>query len=160
MKRFTLAICACLLLVATAVVTYPIRSAEDCPADATTNMGGEFPQETKFRRSVDEGFFMMGIVLDADCKAVYGAKVIYWVAAPNGKYDPEHEGYVLTNKHGVFWFESNFPGTYEGAPPHIHFAVTADKYKPVVSVYAPTKGDESGWVDVMMPAQDPATATP
>ena len=161
MRRFTLAVDVCLLFITLAALTYPAHSIENCAKDAGENMGGEFPKDTPARRSVGKGFFMMGIVLDAaDCEAVSGAKVIYWLARPDGKYDPEHEGYVTTNKHGVFWLESNFPGTYEIAPPHIHFAVTADKYKSVVTVYAPEPGNDSGWLDVTMVRQDPATAAP
>ena len=57
------------------------------------------------------------------------ARIIFWLANPAGKYDDDHRATVFTDQAGAYRFASNFPGHYDGMPPHIHLFITAAGYR-------------------------------
>ena len=83
-----------------------------------------------------------GIVKDAGCNSIENAKVEVWHASHEGEYDNDSSDFryraqVFTPVNGSYYFDTILPGKYlNGAdyrPSHIHFRVTADGYKELVS---------------------------
>jgi protocatechuate 3,4-dioxygenase beta subunit len=72
------------------------------------------------------------------------------MAGPDGQYDAEHEGAVLTDRSGAYRFESNFPGFYGAGGPHVHIYVTADGYRPLETEVFAACGQTLGTYDIVL----------
>lgn len=69
-----------------------------------------------------------GYVLDAGCQPVPGARVDFWQADSQGRYDNQGytlRGYQVTDSQGRYDMETVVPGLYPGRTSHIHVKVTA-----------------------------------
>ncbi len=111
--------------------------------------------EAPERESVGEGHVLRGVVRSSrDCSPIAGAKIIFWVANPDGEYDDQHRATVYTRAPGGnYVFESNFPGTYGGVRPHIHLYVSADGHRPIELEYLPQPGQTEGTFDIVLAAE-------
>jgi protocatechuate 3,4-dioxygenase beta subunit len=113
----------------------------------TTSPIDEAPE----RASVGEGHLLTGVVRAApDCAVIAGAKLIFWLTNPDGKYDDAHRATVYTDAEGAYSFESNFPGQYEGTRPHIHMYVEAEGYRAIETEYLPQTGQTEGVMDIVL----------
>ena len=104
------------------------------------------------RSSVGKGHVLTGVVKSSrDCAPVAGAKIILWLANPQGEYDDDHRAAVFTDSAGGYRFESNFPGSYGGRPqPHIHLYVSATGYRGIEQEYHPSPGQTEGTFDIVL----------
>jgi catechol 1,2-dioxygenase len=103
------------------------------------------------RTSVGTGFVLTGAVLSSpDCKPIAQAKIIFWLAAPNGQYDDAHRATVITDENGEFRFESSFPGQYQGMRPHIHLQISVSGYRSLETEYLPNTGDTTGTMEIVL----------
>jgi protocatechuate 3,4-dioxygenase beta subunit len=76
---------------------------------------------------------------------------VFLLANPQGVYDDDHTGTIITGPDGAYRFESNFPGNYEGSPaPHIHLLVSAPGHRAIETEYLPRAGQTSGTFDVTL----------
>jgi protocatechuate 3,4-dioxygenase beta subunit len=69
-----------------------------------------------------------GYVLDASCQPVPGARVDFWQADSEGRYDNQGytlRGFQVTDSQGRYSVETVVPGLYPGRTSHIHLKVTA-----------------------------------
>jgi protocatechuate 3,4-dioxygenase beta subunit len=69
-----------------------------------------------------------GFVFTTDCKPVEGARVDFWQADDQGRYDNSGyrlRGYQLTDGTGRYQLETVVPGLYPGRTRHIHVKVQA-----------------------------------
>lgn len=108
-----------------------------------------------------ERCLIKGRVTDIYGKPIKNAVIDVWQSASNGLYEQQDEkqpdmnlrGYFETNANGEYWFEAVKPHFYpipvdgpvgqllkklerhEYRPGHIHFIVSADKYKPVTTQF-------------------------
>ncbi len=70
-----------------------------------------------------------------------------------GQYDDEHRATVFSGNAGSYQFESNFPPSYSGRPPHIHVRVSAEGYGTLVTQHYPVQGQTEATFDlVLIPA--------
>lgn len=144
---------------------YSARYAQQAPAltptvtgpatCAPTQHGGSYSDPTPDgpeRASVGKGHVMKGLIRSSrDCGPIAGAKIVYWLAGPDGQYDDNHIGAVHSDSSGAYRFESNFPGLYGGRPvPHIHLYATAQGYKDIELEYYPACGEIEGTFDVVL----------
>jgi protocatechuate 3,4-dioxygenase beta subunit len=70
---------------------------------------------------------LTGVVSDASCAPISGARVDFWQADAQGNYDNQGyrlRGYQLTDKQGAYRLETVVPGSYPGRTVHIHVKVT------------------------------------
>jgi len=70
---------------------------------------------------------LTGLVVDASCTGIAGAKVETWQADSAGSYDNSGttlRGWVLTDADGRFTIHTIVPGEYPGRTEHIHVKVT------------------------------------
>ena len=70
---------------------------------------------------------LSGVVYDATCTPVSGARLDFWQADGAGSYDNEGfrlRGYQLTDAQGRYKLATVIPGQYPGRTEHIHVKVT------------------------------------
>lgn len=133
----------------------PQSTAKEC---APTAHGGTVTSPepgAPLRSSVGQGHVMKGVVKSSrDCAPISEARVVFWLAAPDGNYDDAHSGAVLTDGSGAYTFESNFPGLYGGRPiPHIHMFASAEGYRSIEAEYFPSCGETEGTFDLVLEAR-------
>ena len=88
------------------------------------------PEETNLYRDGIPGqrLLLTGVVLNAECQPVSGARVDFWQADGQGVYDNSGytlRGHQITGPDGGYRLETVLPGEYPGRTPHIHVKVTA-----------------------------------
>lgn len=109
--------------------------------------------EAPVRSSVGTGHVLRGVVRAApDCAPIAGAKIIFWLTNPEGKYDDDHRATVYTDENGAYTFESNYPGQYDNIRPHIHMFVAADGFRPLETEFLPEAGATEGTFDIVLAA--------
>jgi hypothetical protein len=125
-----------------------------CNPTKPDSLGPFYEPSAPVRSSVDKGYVLNGTVKTAaDCSALVKARIEFWLAGPDGKYDDAHRATVFSNESGRYRFESNFPPSYGSRPPHIHIRVTAEGYKPLVTQHYPSDGQTEAAFDlVLIPA--------
>jgi protocatechuate 3,4-dioxygenase beta subunit len=106
------------------------------------------------RASVGSGFVLTGTVrASGDCLPIAGATVEFWLAGPGG-YTDKLRGTVVADKNGRYRFQSPFPASSGGPPPHIHMNVAADVFLPIQTEYFPGMGTTSGVFDIVLEPGD------
>jgi hypothetical protein len=126
-------------------------SSARCPL-TQGNAGDPFYKpNTPVRSHVGTGFVLTGIVRSGiDCSALRGARVEFWLRAPDGQYDDAHRGTIVTDGAGRYRIESNFPGSDGGLQPHIHIRVAAPGHRTLTTVYLPRAGAPAGTFDLVL----------
>jgi hypothetical protein len=143
---------------------YPQQAAAITPTAAgpatcaPTQHGGSYSDQIPDgppRASVGTGHVMKGLVRSSrDCTPIAGAKIVYWLAGPDGQYDDNHIGAVFSDSSGSYRFESNFPGFYGGLPvPHIHLYAMALGYEGIETEYFTACGETEGRFDLVLQAR-------
>ena len=103
------------------------------------------------RTSVGTGLVVTGTVRSAgECAPISRARVVYWLAGPDGEYDPEHEGKVFTRPDGTYRIQTNFPGFYGAGGPHIHFYMDAPGHQGQELEIFVACGQTTGRFDVVL----------
>lgn len=122
-----------------------------CASTRPDGLGPFYVPNAPQRASVGRGHVLSGVVRSsAGCSPIAGARIEFWLAAPNGRYDDDHRATMFSDTAGTYRFESNFPPPYSGRPPHIHVRVTADGYQPLVTQYYPARGQTEGAFDLVL----------
>ena len=76
------------------------------------------------------------------------------MANPDGEYDDQHRATVISDDAGAYRFESHRPPDYGFRPPHIHFRVTAEGFKTLVTQHYPETGTSQARFDIVLLPQD------
>jgi protocatechuate 3,4-dioxygenase beta subunit len=118
------------------------------PQDA---LGPFYKPNAPMRSSVGQGYVLTGTVRSSkDCSPIEGARIEFWLAAPNGRYDDDRRATLLSGKSGLYRFESSFPPPYSGRPSHVHIRVSAQGYKTIVTQHYPAQGQTEGKSDLVL----------
>ena len=111
---------------------------------------------------------IVGRVLDQQGRAAPHARVEIWQCDANGRYhhpgdrndaplDPNFQGYghFVTGADGAYRFRTIKPVPYPGRTPHIHFAISAPGFKPLVTqmYIAGVPENERDWILNNIPAK-------
>jgi hypothetical protein len=103
------------------------------------------------RASVGTGLVVTGTVRSSGgCAPISRARVVYWLAGPDGQYNPEHEGKVFTRPDGTYRIQTNFPGFYGAGGPHIHFYMDAPGHQGTELEIFVACGQTTGRFDVVL----------
>ena len=122
-----------------------------CPPTPPEPLGPFYKPNAPVRERVGEGYVLTGTVKSsADCQAIAGAEIEFWLAGPNGQYDEAHRATVFSDKSGRYRFESNFPPKYSWRPPHIHLRISAPGYETLVTQHYPAAGQTEGNFDLVL----------
>lgn len=123
---------------------YPIHQQDDKDADLVTIQG-------RGSKASGKVINVVGRVLSLDGKPLENAMVEIWQADANGRYrhkkdpnpaplDPDFQGWGISRSdaRGNYRFVTLFPGAYPAGPewmrpPHIHFKIVMDNYKPLIT---------------------------
>jgi len=125
-----------------------VPSCTPTPPDA---LGPFYVPNAPVRAKVGVGRVLSGAVRSArDCKPVAGAKIELWNAGPQGRYGPRWRATMSSRKDGAYRYESNFPPSYSGRPPHIHIKVSARGFRTLVTQYYPKPGQTRGRFDLVL----------
>lgn len=82
------------------------------------------------REATGSGLVVRGRVLGyPGCGPLADARIEWWHAGPDGVYDDAHRGSQRVGPGGAWRFTTDYPGTYPGRPPHIHFKAMAPGYR-------------------------------
>lgn len=122
-----------------------------CPPTQEDMMGPFYKPGAPVRDSVGKGYILKGTVQSAaDCSPVTGAKIEFWLAAPNGRYDDQHRATQYPDTSGNYRFETHMPPEYGFRPPHIHIRVEANGFKTLVTQYYPEKGSQNDQFNLVL----------
>lgn len=122
-----------------------------CKPTRQDALGPFYKPNAPLRTSVGKGYVLSGLVKSSrDCSTLEGARIELWLAGLNGQYDDNHRATLLSDKSGVYRFESNPPTGYSGRPPHIHIRVTAEGFKALVTQHYPVEGQTQGTFDLVL----------
>lgn len=126
-----------------------------CKPTPADHLGPFYVPDAPVRAKVGQGYLLSGAVRSAaDCAAIAGAKIEFWLAGPAGSYDDDHRATLFADKSGSYRFESNFPPAYGSRPPHIHIRVSAPGFRTLVTQHYPESGESGAGFDlVLVPAR-------
>jgi protocatechuate 3,4-dioxygenase beta subunit len=126
-----------------------------CPPTPADMLGPFYRPDAPARSSVGKGYLLKGTVKSSqDCSAVSDARIEFWLAGPNGRYDDHHRATVFSDASGRYRFESDFPPSYSNRPPHIHIRVTANRYRTLVTQHYPSQGQTEAAFDLVLIPED------
>jgi protocatechuate 3,4-dioxygenase beta subunit len=113
-------------------------------APTASDMEGPFYKSGALTRdATGKGLIVSGVVRSAaTCDPIEGARVEWWQANPDGRYDDAHRGSQVTGSSGAYRFDTDFPPPYSGRPSHIHFKADAKGYRKLTTQLYP-KGGQS-----------------
>ncbi len=151
--RFTVSSAAIALSVVLFLMAASGESVEKCIPTNPDMLGPFYKPGAPERSSVGKGYVLSGVVKSsADCHHIKGARIEFWLAGSEGEYGDKYRATVFSDQVGAYRFESNFPPSYSGRPPHIHIKVSAEGFHTLVTQHYPTEGRASGIFDlVLMP---------
>jgi protocatechuate 3,4-dioxygenase beta subunit len=111
------------------------------PEDA---LGPFYKPGAPVRNSVGKGYTLQGIVKSAaDCAPIADARIEFWLAAPNRRYDDRHRATLYPDASGNYHFESHMPPDYGFRPPHIHIRVEANGFETLITQHYPAEGSRN-----------------
>ena len=123
----------------------------NCPPTPEDMMGPFYKPGAPVRDSVGKGYILQGIVKSAvDCSAIAEAKIEFWLAGPNGRYDDQHRATLYPDRSGKYHFETHLPPEYGFRPPHIHIRVEANGFETLVTQHYPAKDPQSDRFDLVL----------
>jgi len=124
---------------------------EKCRPTESDALGPFYKPDALVRSSVGKGYILSGIVKSStDCSPIAKARIEFWLVGPDSKYDDDHRATVFSGKDGTYRFESNFPKSYFGRPPHIHILISAGGFRRLVTQHYPLKGTNQGTFDLVL----------
>ncbi len=115
-----------------------------CLPTAPDAEGPFYKPNAPIRESTGRGLTVSGKVMSAgSCMIIPGARVEWWQANKQGKYDDEHRGAQLTSSEGRYHFETDSPPSYFFRPPHIHVKISASGYQTLTTQIYPKEGQST-----------------
>lgn len=157
MRRLSVRTFTAVLLISVFLSTGTIVAGQDksCIPTELDMLGPFYKPDAPVRSSVGKGYVLSGVVRSSvGCASIKGARIEFWLAGPNGKYDDEHRATIFSDETGSYKFESNIPGPYFGRPPHIHVKVSARGFTTLITQHYPEKGKAGASFDlVLVPSQ-------
>ena len=151
MMRVRATVVAIAVSAAVVLSTLPTAAQPACrptPADA---LGPFYTPNAPERAITCKGLVVTGAVRSgASCGPVARARIEWWSANPRGEYDDAHSATEAAGADGRYRYETDFPGTYPGRPPHLHVKVTAPGHRPLVTQIYPRPGQSAMEVDLVL----------
>lgn len=132
-------------------VSAAVGAKNECKPTPSDSLGPFYKPGAPVRESVGKGYVLAGSVkAAADCSPLTGARIEFWLAGPDGKYDDDRRATVLAGENGEYRFESNYPPPYASRPSHIHIKVSAPGYRELVTQHYPVEGQQTAKYDLVL----------
>lgn len=133
------------------LATTGISAEFQCPPTPEDTMGPFYKPGAPVRASVGKGYILQGTVKSAvDCSPITEAKIEFWLAAQNGRYDDQHRATLYPDRSGNYHFETHKPPEYGFRPPHIHVRVEANGFETLITQHYPAKGSHTDRFDLVL----------
>lgn len=126
-----------------------------CRATRSDAEGPFYVPDAPDRTSTGSGLVIRGRLLGApDCRPLAGGWIEWWQTDRRGRYDDAHRGRQNVALDGTYRFSTDFPGSYPGRPPHIHFKAGAPGYRNLTTqLYLGGGETEVGFDIVLVPEE-------
>jgi protocatechuate 3,4-dioxygenase beta subunit len=112
-------------------------AATRCAPTRADALGPFYEPGAPVRSKVGTGYVLRGRVLTTGCRPIPRARIEFWLANPQGRYDDAHRATIFARRDGWYRFESNRPPAYGSRPPHIHVRVSARGFRTLVTQHYP-----------------------
>jgi protocatechuate 3,4-dioxygenase beta subunit len=112
-------------------------AASRCAPTRPDALGPFYEPGAPVRSKVGSGYVLRGRVLTTGCRPITRARIEFWLANPQGRYDDAHRATVFARRDGRYRFESNRPPSYGSRPRHIHVRVSARGFRTLVTQHYP-----------------------
>ncbi len=123
------------------VLAGPATAQSACPPTRPDAEGPFYKPGAPERARTGSGLVVAGTVRSTgSCAPLPGARIEWWQADPEGRYDDAHRAVQRVDASGAYRYETDFPGTYPGRPPHIHVKVFAPGRRPLTTQLYPRPG--------------------
>lgn len=144
---------AAMLLSVCFLAAMPSGGSERCTPTEPDMLGPFYKPGAPERSSIGKGYMLSGVVKSsADCSPIKAARIELWMAGPEGEYADSYRATIFSDPSGAYHFESHFPPSYSGRPPHIHIKVSAEGHRILITQHYPVKGQKKAIFDlVLMP---------
>jgi protocatechuate 3,4-dioxygenase beta subunit len=130
-------------------------AATGCPPTEPDEVGPFYKPNAPVRSTIGTGYVLSGTVRSAtDCRPIPHARIEFWQAGPEGKYDDAHRATIFTDAAGTYRLQTDRPVPYLTRPPHIHILVEAFGFQRLITQHYPAKKSTGAVFDlVLVPAK-------
>ena len=124
-----------------------------CKPTEEDEMGPFYRPGAPLRSHVGVGYLLTGTVRSSETCAGIGSPLIeFWQAGPDGRYVDAYRAAIITDKSGIYRFETSAPPPYVSRPPHIHIRVSAPGFVTLTTQHYLKQGQTEAVFDlVLMP---------
>jgi protocatechuate 3,4-dioxygenase beta subunit len=131
-----------------------IGADSQCPPTRSDAQGPFYKPLVPLRNNTGAGFIIEGTVRSSvSCEVIAGARIEWWQTNPEGIYDDDHRGALITDSEGRYRIVTDFPPPYSGRPSHVHFKVFAPQYQTLTTQVYPEKGQGNHPFDFVLKAK-------
>ena len=130
-------------------------AATTCPPTEPDEVGPFYKPNAPVRSQIGTGYVLSGTVRSStDCRPVSHARIEFWQAGPEGKYDDSHRATIFPDAAGTYRLQTSRPVPYLTRPPHIHILVEAPGFQRLITQHYPAKKSTEAVFDlVLVPAK-------
>jgi protocatechuate 3,4-dioxygenase beta subunit len=116
----------------------PSAAQSACPPTRPDSTGPFYRPGAPERASTGQGLAVSGTVRSsADCRPLAAARLEWWSANPDGRYDDAHRATQQADAEGRYRYETDFPAGYGFRRPHLHVRITAPGHRTLVTQLYP-----------------------
>ncbi|MDT8440256.1 MAG: hypothetical protein RQ723_01180 [Desulfuromonadales bacterium] len=142
-----------LLLVLAVAPVYSVAATQvtGCTPTPEDELGPLYRPDAPVRRSVGDGYLLMGRVRSAtDCSPLADARIEIWLAGPHGLYGDDWRATLFSSADGTYSFHSHVPPRYGLGRPHIHVKVSTPGHQPLTTQHYPQPGAGAAVFDLVL----------
>ncbi|MBJ6750079.1 intradiol ring-cleavage dioxygenase [Geomonas sp. Red421] len=125
--------------------------AASCPPTPWDEIGPFYRPNAPVRDTIGKGYLLSGTVRSsADCSPIPKARIEFWQAGPDGRYDDAYRATVYSDSKGRYRLQT-FPAVpYANRPPHIHILVDVKDFEGLVTQHYPKRGAKGAQLDLVL----------
>ncbi|WP_224982125.1 peptidase associated/transthyretin-like domain-containing protein [Geomonas agri] len=125
--------------------------AGSCPPTPWDEIGPFYRPNTPVRDTIGKGYRLSGTVRSsADCSPITNARIEFWQAGPDGRYDDAYRATVYSDRKGRYRLQT-FPAVpYANRPSHIHILVDVKGFEGLVTQHYPKRGAKGAQLDLVL----------
>ena len=125
--------------------------ARSCPPTQWDEIGPFYRPNAPVRDTVGKGYLLSGTVRSsADCTPINKARIEFWQAGPEGRYDDAYRATVYSDSKGRYRLQTFSPAPYANRPPHIHILVDVKGFEGLVTQHYPKRGAKGAQLDLVL----------
>ncbi|WP_236018915.1 intradiol ring-cleavage dioxygenase [Geomonas propionica] len=125
--------------------------AKSCPPTPWDEIGPFYRPNAPVRDTIGNGYLLSGTVRSsADCTPINKARIEFWQAGPDGRYDDAYRATVYSDSKGRYRLQT-FPAVpYANRPPHIHILADVKGFEGLVTQHYPKRWAKGARLDLVL----------